>query len=137
MGKDGDIMPIIDEASMSVNDFNEPRMYSNAEGLMLLLSRLVLLEPGTFQYHPDMGVGLLTNFRYRLDTDDGLAAELRQRIRSQIDTYLPILTGIDIQVRIVDHTFYVTAEINGNVFAILYDAQANSVVTRYSTIDEL
>ena len=54
MGKDGDIMPIIDEASMSVNDFNEPRMYSNAEGLMLLLSRLVLLEPGTFQSHPDM-----------------------------------------------------------------------------------
>ena len=80
---------------------------------------------------------MLTNFRYRLDTDDGLAAELRQRIRSQIDTYLPILTGIDIQVRIVDHTFYVTAEINGNVFAILYDAQANSVETRYSTIDEL
>ena len=76
MGKDGDIMPIIDEASMSVNDFNEPRMYSNAEGLMLLLSRLVLLEPGTFQSHPDMGVGLLTNFRYRLDTDDGLAANL-------------------------------------------------------------
>ena len=130
-------MAIIEEASMSVDNFNNPKIYSDAQGLMLLLSRLILLEPGTFQSHPDMGVGLLTYYRYELDSDGGLAADLRQRIRSQIDTYLPILTGIDIQVKIEDKTFYVTARINNLVFGVLYDSENNTVETKYSSISDL
>lgn len=122
---------------MSVDNFNNPKIYSDAQGLMLLLSRLILLEPGTFQSHPDMGVGLLTYYRYELDSDSGLAADLRQRIRSQIDTYLPILTGIDIQVKIEDKTFYVTARINNLVFGVLYDSENNTVETKYSSISDL
>lgn len=122
---------------MSVDNFNNPKIYSDAQGLMLLLSRLILLEPGTFQSHPDMGVGLLTYYRYELDSDGGLAADLRQRIRSQIDTYLPILTGIDIQVKIEDKTFYVTARINNLVFGVLYDSENNTVETKYSSISDL
>lgn len=127
----------ITEGSLSVDNFNDPKIFKNAEALMLLLSRLVLLEPGLFQSHPDMGVGLLTNYRYRIDTDDGLASELQQRIRSQIDTYLPILTGIDIQVKIVDHTVYVVMQINGLMFGILYDSQNNAVQTKYTNIEDL
>ena len=139
MGKDGDQsdMAIIEEASMSVDNFNNPEIFKNAEGLMLLLSRLVLLEPGTFQSHPDMGVGLLTNYRFKVDSDGNLASDLRSRIRNQIDTYLPILTGVDVQVRIYDHTFYVTIQINGLAFGIIYDANENSVQTKYSTIEDL
>ena len=121
---------------MSVDNFNNPKIFSDAEALLLLLSRLVLLEPGTFQSHPDMGVGLLTNYRYKLD-DGGLAADLRSRIRNQIDMYLPMLSGIDIQVKIHDHVFYVTMQINGLAFGILYDSESNSVQTKYSTIDDL
>lgn len=130
-------MAIMEEESLSVDNFKNPKVFKNAEALMLLLSRLVLLEPGTFQSHPDMGVGLLTNFRYRIDSDDGLAAELKNRIRTQVDTYLPILTGIDIQVELIDHTFYVAMQINGQMFAILYDAQENAVQTKYSAIEDL
>ena len=122
---------------MSVDNFNNPEIFKNAEGLMLLISRLVLLEPGTFQSHPDMGVGLLTNYRFKVDSDGNLASDLRSRIRNQIDTYLPILTGVDVQVRIYDHTFYVTIQINGLAFGIIYDANENSVQTKYSTIEDL
>ena len=127
----------ITEESLSIDNFNDPKIFKNAEALMLLLSRLVLLEPGVFQLHPDMGVGLLTNYRYKIDTEDGLASEIQQRIRNQIDTYLPILTGIDIQVKIVDHSVYVLMQINGLMFGILYDSQNNAVETKYSTIEDL
>ena len=127
----------ITEESLSIDNFNDPKIFKNAEALMLLLSRLVLLEPGVFQSHPDMGVWLLTNYRYKIDTEDGLASEIQQRIRNQIDTYLPILTGIDIQVKIVDHSVYVLMQINGLMFGILYDSQNNAVETKYSTIEDL
>ena len=79
------ILMAITEESLSIDNFNDPKIFKNAEALMLLLSRLVLLEPGVFQSHPDMGVGLLTNYRYKIDTEDGLASEIQQRIRNQID----------------------------------------------------
>ena len=130
-------MSAYDESSLSVDNFQNPKVFQNAEALMLLLSRLILLEPGTFQSHPDMGVGLLTNFRYKIDSEEGLESSLKNRIRSQIDTYLPILTGVDIQVKLVDHTFYVTLQLNGQLFSILYDSQNNAIQTKYATIEDL
>lgn len=130
-------MSAYDESSLSVDNFKNPKVFQNAEALMLLLSRLILLEPGTFQSHPDMGVGLLTNFRYKIDSEEGLESSLKNRIRSQIDTYLPILTGVDIQVKLVDHTFYVTLQLNGQLFSILYDSQNNAIQTKYATIEDL
>lgn len=124
------------EYSLSVNSFNEPKVYEKAPALLLLLTRLILLEPGTFQSHPDMGVGLITNYRYRVD-DGSLASELQSRIKTQIDTYLPILSGVDVNVNIKDKCFYVSIVIDGYIYGILYNSDDNSLKTDYTTISDL
>ena len=103
---------------------------------MLLLTRLILLEPGTFQSHPDMGVGLISNYRYRVD-DGSLSSDLKARIQTQIDTYLPFLSGIDVVVMIKDKSFYVTITIDTLVYGMLYNTIDNTVYTDYTTIAEL
>ena len=126
----------IREYSLKVNDFNEPKMYEKQQALMLLLTRLILLEPGTFQSHPDMGVGLISNFRYRVD-DGSLVSDLKSRIQSQINTYLPFLDGVNVLVEIHDKSFYVTIGIDDLIFGVLYDTQTNDLSTDYTTIAEL
>lgn len=126
----------IREYSLKVNDFNEPKTYEKQQALMLLLTRLILLEPGTFQSHPDMGVGLISNFRYRVD-DGSLVSDLKSRIQSQINTYLPFLDGVNVLVEIHDKSFYVTIGIDDLIFGVLYDTQTNDLSTDYTTIAEL
>lgn len=126
----------IREYSLKVNDFNEPKVYEKQQALMLLLTRLILLEPGTFQSHPDMGVGLISNFRYRVD-DGSLVSDLKSRIQSQINTYLPFLDGVNVLVEIHDKSFYVTIGIDDLIFGVLYDTQTNDLSTDYTTIAEL
>lgn len=126
----------IREYSLKVNDFNEPKVYEKQQALMLLLTRLILLEPGTFQSHPDMGVGLISNFRYRVD-DGSLVSDLKSRIQSQINTYLPFLDGVNVLVEIHDKSFYVTIGIDDLVFGVLYNTQTNDLSTDYTTIAEL
>ena len=126
----------IKEYSLSVNNFNEPEVFEKQKALMLLLTRLILLEPGTFQSHPDMGVGLISNFRYRVD-DGSLSSDLKARIQTQIDTYLPFLSGVDVIVAFKDKSFYVTITIDELVFGVLYNTIDNSIYTDYTTIAEL
>ena len=126
----------IEEYSLSVNNFNEPEVFEKQKALMLLLTRLILLEPGTFQSHPDMGVGLISNYRYRVD-DGSLSSDLKARIQTQIDTYLPFLSGIDVVVMIKDKSFYVIITIDTLVYGMLYNTIDNTVYTDYTTIAEL
>lgn len=126
----------IREYSLKVNDFNEPKVYEKQQALMLLLTRLILLEPGAFQSHPDMGVGLISNFRYRVD-DGSLVSDLKSRIQSQINTYLPFLDGVNVLVEIHDKSFYVTIGIDDLIFGVLYNTQTNDLSTDYTTIAEL
>lgn len=129
------IFPIRDY-TMSVNDFNEPKEHNKAEALMLLITRIILLEPGTIQSHPDMGVGLITNFRHRLD-DGTLVSDLQSRIKLQIDTYLPFLSGVNVNVKIKNKAFLISISIDSAIFGILYDTESNSIQTDYKTIAEL
>ena len=79
---------------MSTNNFNEPAHVDGYAADCLLLTRLILLEPGTIQSHPDMGVGINTRWRY---TDETLLMDLESDIESQIEKYLPkfVLTSVE------------------------------------------
>ena len=131
-----DTLTPIKDYVLSLNNFNEPKVYEKAKALMMLLTRLILLEPGLFQSHPDMGVGLITRYRYKVD-DGSLASELQARIKSQIDTYLPFLTGAQVQVSIKDKAFAVSITIDSLIFGVLYDTGTNTITTDYTTIAEL
>ena len=55
---------ILKEYSMSVNDFNQPADAKGKKAIGVLLVRLLLMEKGTDPMRPDMGVGIVSRYRY-------------------------------------------------------------------------
>lgn len=127
-------MPI-NEYCMTNNDFMQPKVLKDAEAIATRLAWLILLEPGTFQSHPDMGVGLISKFRYGFEED---AATLKERIVDQINKYLPEYRGVSINVSFDKKDGYrISAEINGVLFGISYDKETNTPTTKYMQLSNL
>ena len=94
------------EYLLSINKFDRPKKYIDSEGkpaaTQTLITRLILLEPGTIQHHPEMGVGIVSKYRY--SNTDALPA-LRHDIEDQCRTYLPDLYDCNVDVSLSDaHT---------------------------------
>lgn len=100
------------EYLLSVDKFKNPTEMKDGDAVALLLMRLMLMEPYTDPLHPDMGVGLNT-YRYTLDN----AEELKKRIETQIDTYLPYFSDVSVTlVYCPDHTVNVEIKIQNTVY---------------------
>ena len=76
------------EYVLSTNLFKKPKVLVGKQAIATLLVRIILLEPGTDPLNPEMGVGLVS--KYRFLTDD-LSSDLQANIKSQISKYLPEL----------------------------------------------
>ena len=72
-------------------------MLTGTDAAVVQITRLILLEPGTIQTHPDCGVGIVSRFRYSTDVD---TRDLENTISHQISTYLPMYTNIKTAVEI-------------------------------------
>lgn len=101
---------------------------------MLLLTRLVLLEPGTIQSHPEMGVGLHSKYRFAVE---GCERDLKADIEQQIAKYLPDFNGVKISVTRKDKALFIAAEIDRTLYGIYYDIEADSVTSKYTKLSEL
>lgn len=105
------------EYLFSANKFQQPIVYSGPRAIGLLLIRLILLDPGSDPLHPEMGVGI-RRFRYGMDNLNTLT----QRIKEQIDTYLPCYPASDVTlVQTPDH--FVNIEITINDVVYVYNSQ--------------
>lgn len=129
------IIPIY-EPVFSVDDFDNPKVFKDAKAVMLQLTRLILLNPGTIQSHPDMGVGLVQRYRYAFE---GNEMYLKSDIVNQIAKFLPNYQGADVKVEYKDHRCYLSITIDDTIFMIMYDetAEENAIQTRYTTLAEL
>ena len=81
------------ECSFSVDKFNKPVVVNDQVAIGTRLMELIMMEPGDDPLHPDMGVGLRT-FRYGINNLE----ELRSRVQSQIETYLPFYQNVNIAI---------------------------------------
>ena len=124
----------ITEFSFSVDDFENPKKYKDAEAVAVLLTRLLLLEPGTIQSHPDAGVGLYSRFAYSMQ---GTAGELQGEFQRQIDKYLPQFSGAKVTVKEKDKVFMIGVEINSILYGIYYDRDTSNVKTDYTKLTDL
>lgn len=87
------------EPLLSVDKYYKPLVAKDQNYATLLLVRLILLEPGTFQTHPDCGVGLISKFKYATDVD---MSELNSRIKDQIIKYLPQFSLVNVKCELGD-----------------------------------
>ena len=83
------------EYSLSINSCNNPDELKRADAACLLIMRLILLTPGTIQTHPEMGVGLITKYRFMYDTE---LQNLKKLITDQINLYLPELNLTSVEL---------------------------------------
>lgn len=101
---------------------------------MILLTRLLLLEPGTIQSHPDMGVGLVSKYRYSVEGEEFY---LKSAFQDQIRKYLPQLQPVDIQVKYKQYTYYITATIDNTIYGFTYGIDSGNLSTNFSKIADL
>jgi hypothetical protein len=111
----------------SISNFNKPIVYEGKRAIGMLLTRLIMLEPGSDPLHPDMGVGI-TSYRYTMNTLD----ELRARVKKQIETYLPTFNSSNVTLVITpDHLCNIEITIDDTVY--VYNSNE---ATKKITIDD-
>ena len=118
---------------MSVDDFKNPKTYSDREAVCVLLVRLLLLEPGTFQSHPNMGVGLVSKYRYGVD----VASDLQSNFKNQIELYLPQLQGCRVNVTQSGNVLNIAVEYNNVLYGVSFNQSSNKISTNSASLADL
>lgn len=105
---------------LSLNKFNMPKVIDGSDANYVHIVYLLLLEPGTFQSHPDMGIGLR---HYRFVNNDPLP-DLRSQIAHQINNYLPELANTDITLTLgKDHILGIVINTTEGAYALAYNSE--------------
>ena len=108
------------EYSLSINEFNQPVVYDDKKALYIKLIRLLLLEPGTYQSNPEMGVGIVSRYRYSTEVD---ISDLKYDIETQVNDYIPDLTSVsvDLEPDYSNNLLYIKAYMNNILFEITFN----------------
>lgn len=122
------------EYTFSVDDFGDPKVLTDSEAIAVVLTRLLLLEPGTFQSHPEMGVGLVSKYRYTMEDN---IRYLRDDFRSQIEKYLPQYQGVEVSAYLQEHVCHINATIDGVLYAFFYDVDTGNLKTTFRKLEDL
>ena len=83
------------EYLLDYDSFNKPKILTDQQAIACLLTRLILLEPGTNPLMPEMGVGIVSKYRY-LGADQ--EKNLTRDITNQINTFLPEATCTNVEL---------------------------------------
>lgn len=117
----------ITEYALSLDDFLNPTTYKGRSAVEILIYRLILLEPGTIETHPNMGVGIVSRFRNMKETE---LSELDDAITQQLTTYLPFVYGVQVRTKFIGKgRIRITVKASEEVFVLTYD-QTNSNLKR-------
>ena len=105
------------EHVLSLNDFGMPKVFDADDAMYVMIIRILLLEPGTFQSHPEMGVGIRSRYRYKSGED--ILISLQNDIINQINKYLPELTAVDVTLTMQGQVLGIIINTN-NAFSKLF-----------------
>lgn len=84
------------EYVLSVDSFKQPKIINDRDAIGLLLTRLILMEPGTNPLHPTMGVGIISKYRFLSSQD--MERNLKSDISNQIQTFCPEFIATDVRL---------------------------------------
>lgn len=123
----------MNEYLLSTNIYSVPSVISSPDANGVLITRLLLLEPGTNPHHPDMGVGI--GPKYRFITENDLPA-LRSKIQDQINTYLPLesLGESTVDLEIKENTKYLLISITVGSTKYVYDTEESNTPIELSNL---
>lgn len=113
------------ERLMSLDEFNTPKVLEGNHAAVTNICRLIIMEPGTFPMHPEMGIGLYSKYRY--GWEDEVKVELKSDLTKQIQTYLPQLSGVSVQVNSKDKKLYVTVTFDSTVVTFVANTEDQEI----------
>ena len=113
------------EYLLRFDNFGNPKIYVDQQAIACLLTRLILLEPGTNPLFPEMGVGIVSKYRY-LGADQ--ESNLKKDIQTQINKYLPQANCTEV-VLIYNDDKSVDLEITVNGEIFVYQSKTMSPIT--------
>lgn len=118
-----------DEYLFSIDKFKKPVHITNKTyHAFLLIIRLILMNPGTIQSNPELGVGLVAKYRYGYPND---VSDLANEINEQISTYLPAFSFINVSAEIDSgnsHVINISLNAREEVLNFSYDLELKNLV---------
>lgn len=117
---------ILKEYHLDVDDFNQPKETQGKKAVALLLVRLLLLEPGTDPMRPEMGVGLVSKYRYMFP--DRLQ-ELKQNITEQLEKYLIPYQTVGVELDIDDKELLIDITVDDYTYKYVIKEQEGNRIT--------
>ena len=110
------------EYLLDVDNFDKPMVLNDKAAIAALLTRLILLEPGTNPLFPTMGVGLVSKYRYLYHDAE---SQLKDDIQNQIATFLPQARCTNVNLIYNDDK---TVDIEITVDDTVYVYQSNKMI---------
>ena len=110
---------------LSLNDFNMPKVFDASDSAYVHIIQLILLEPGKYQSHPNMGVGIRS--KYRHNNEDNFLIDLKSDITSQITTYLPELVDVSVSITHNNHILGIIVDTSTGTYVVAYDSIADTM----------
>lgn len=116
----------VSEYALSVNDFGQPAVLTNSDAIAVKLIELLLLKPGTYPTRPNMGVGLVENYRYTFFDN---ISDLQTEIQNQINTYLPEFQTTDVTLSANENEkqLIITITVNSLTYALVLDTDTKTL----------
>ena len=113
------------EYLLSINEFVQPKVLKKDQAAYTDIIRLFLLEPGTNQTHPEMGIGIRTRYRF---SDASDITKLKQEVKDQLEIYLPTLLTMDVQIEVYNNilAIFISSQ-NDNVYGLGYNTDTGSI----------
>jgi hypothetical protein len=110
---------------LSLNDFNMPKVFNASDSAYVHIIQLILLEPGKYQSHPDMGVGIRS--RYRYNNEDNFLLDLKSDITNQITAYLPELLDVTVTLTHNDHILGIIIDTTTGTYVVAYNSVSDTM----------
>lgn len=106
------------EYTLSMDPFQRPKVLDEKDATHTLIVRLILLEKGTYPTHPDMGVGIVSNYRFAFTEE---LEKLRTDILEQMSTYLPDIAATDVQVSEDEKEVVIDITVDDTLYELIFD----------------
>ncbi len=113
--------------------FNKPLVLKDKPAILVLVTRLILMDEGTISHCPEAGVGLVKKYRYM---DQDVLPELRVNIKEQIERFLPYFNTVDVDISMDENKIlYINLSLDDNYFVLKSRVTKNNEITLDNLID--
>lgn len=116
----------IREYTLSLNEFKRPLILTDQDATCVKLIELILLEKGTYPTRPNMGVGIISRYRYSSSDD---LEQLKNDIEEQISTYLPELIATEVSVSESDKAINIAIVIDDIVYRLTFNKETKTLAS--------